>query len=50
MVSAGDSPILVDLTPDLRILAFTAAISLLMGFYLGSLPRFAPRTSILRLR
>ena len=36
--SAGRSPIVLDVTPDLRVLAFTAAVSTLAGLLFGSVP------------
>jgi predicted permease len=38
MVSTGDLPLPVDLSPDLRILAFTAVVSLLTGGLFGLAP------------
>jgi predicted permease len=38
MVSTPSNPVLLDLTPDARILAFTAAVSLLTGILFGIAP------------
>jgi predicted permease len=39
-VSAGRSPVILDLAPDARLLAFTAAVSLLTGLLFASVPAF----------
>jgi predicted permease len=39
-VSAGRSPVVLDLTPDARLLAFTASVSLLTGLLFASVPAF----------
>ena len=38
LLSRGRTPILLDLTPDLRVLGFTAVVSLATGLLLGVLP------------
>src|SRR5207249_4957676 len=44
-MSAGRSPIVLDLHPDLRVLAFTAAVSLATGILFG----FAPALRVTRI-
>ncbi|HEX9367932.1 MAG TPA: FtsX-like permease family protein [Vicinamibacterales bacterium] len=39
-VSAGRSPVILDLAPDARLLGFTAAVSLLAGLLFASVPAF----------
>ena len=39
-VSAGRTPVVLDLTPDARLLAFTAAVSLVTGLLFASVPAF----------
>ncbi len=47
-MSAGRSPIVLDLTPDLRVLAFTAAVAIATGLLCGAIPALrATRLDIL---
>src|SRR5213078_654081 len=39
-MSAGQTPIVLELNPDLRMLAFTAAVSVLTGILFGLTPAF----------
>ena len=39
-VSAGRTPVVLDLAPDVRVLAFTAAVSLLTGLLFATVPAF----------
>jgi predicted permease len=39
-VSAGRTPVVLDLTPDVRVLAFTGAVSLLTGLLFATVPAF----------
>ncbi|HKS80179.1 MAG TPA: ABC transporter permease [Candidatus Acidoferrales bacterium] len=40
LISSGDSPVILDVTPDLRTLGFTALITMLTGIVFGAAPAF----------
>ncbi|HXJ44803.1 MAG TPA: hypothetical protein VNH18_36285 [Bryobacteraceae bacterium] len=46
MISAGDSPLPLDVNPDGRMLAFTAAASLITAMIFGPMPALRAARSI----